>query len=383
MRILFISTLSHTPWGGSEVLWVNTAKKAKNEGHDIAALVYKWHSQPEHYTDLSSLGIQLIYRPSSLNKTSLITRIINKIKPGKSFRNLSKQIDTFKPEVIIINQGHSYDIGYNEHSALIEKIRKEKIPFHIICHNNTDYSYVPEDEIRKKVKSVYKRAKRVLFVSERNRHMAELNLQQHLNNSQVISNSLSLGNGQDALLPYPNGTDTTHFSIVANLKCSHKGQNLIFDILSDDAWRNKNWILNLYGTGENEKYLKDLAKFLGISQKVIFHGHVKDIKKVWETNHILLLASFGEGMPLALQEAMLCGRPAIVTDVGGNSELIVEGHTGFLSEGTTKGAFNRAMEKAWDQKDNWKNIGLNAHQFALDKIDLTPEKTLLNIIKNS
>lgn len=381
MRILFISTLSHTPWGGSEVLWINTAKRAVSEGHEIKALVYKWPTVPVHYKDLIKTGIELIYRPT--NRLSLFNRIQKKINPRKCYKKLARQIELFKPDAIIINQGHSYDVGYKDQSAIIDYLLIKKIPYTIICHNNTDYSYVPEDDIREKVKEIYLKANQVLFVSNRNRQMAELTLHHHFENTQVISNSLSLNTDQGTLLPYPENMDSIQLAVVANLKCSHKGQNLLFDILATDEWRERDWTLNLYGTGENEKYLKGLAQFFKIAHKIKFHGHVNDIKKVWENNHILLLPSFGEGMPLALQEAMLCGRPAIVTDVGGNSELIFEGQTGFLSDGTTKRAFSKAMVRAWTQKDNWKQIGLNAYQLASDKIDLTPEKTLLTIIKQS
>jgi glycosyltransferase involved in cell wall biosynthesis len=44
------------------------------------------------------------------------------------------------------------------------------------------------------------------------------------------------------------------------------------------------------------------------------------------------MASSGEGKPLALTEAMLCGRPAVVTDVGGNAELVSDRVTGFVTQ---------------------------------------------------
>ena len=58
-------------------------------------------------------------------------------------------------------------------------------------------------------------------------------------------------------------------------------------------------------------------------KNVHFRGHVNDIRAIWEQNHLLVLPSRYEGLPLALVEAMWCGRPAVVTDVGGNAELCV------------------------------------------------------------
>ena len=39
-------------------------------------------------------------------------------------------------------------------------------------------------------------------------------------------------------------------------------------------------------------------------------------------NHLLVLPSRAEGTPIALVEAMICARPAVVTDVGGNVEWL-------------------------------------------------------------
>ena len=53
-------------------------------------------------------------------------------------------------------------------------------------------------------------------------------------------------------------------------------------------------------------------------------------------------------MPLALVEAMLCGRTAVVTDVGGNAEWIEDGETGFVAEAATAKSFGAALkERGW------------------------------------
>jgi glycosyltransferase involved in cell wall biosynthesis len=52
-------------------------------------------------------------------------------------------------------------------------------------------------------------------------------------------------------------------------------------------------------------------------------GWRDDVVRVLSAADIFLLASaFGEGLSLALTEAMLCGLPCIVTDVGGNGRLV-------------------------------------------------------------
>jgi glycosyltransferase involved in cell wall biosynthesis len=62
-------------------------------------------------------------------------------------------------------------------------------------------------------------------------------------------------------------------------------------------------------------------------------------------------------MPLALVEAMLCGRPSIVTDVGGTRELIRDGINGFLAKAPTVEFLDEAMTRAWDSRDQLMDMG--------------------------
>ena len=55
-----------------------------------------------------------------------------------------------------------------------------------------------------------------------------------------------------------------------------------------------------------------------------------------------MMCSAAEGKPLALTEAMVCGRPAVVTDVGGNAELIEDGITGFVAESAMRELVGRS-----------------------------------------
>ena len=66
-------------------------------------------------------------------------------------------------------------------------------------------------------------------------------------------------------------------------------------------------------------------------EKVTYGGFTEDVESIWASHHALVLPSRSEGLPLVVVEAMLCGRPAIVTDVAGNAELIQDGVSGFVA----------------------------------------------------
>ena len=80
-------------------------------------------------------------------------------------------------------------------------------------------------------------------------------------------------------------------------------------------------------------------------------------------------------------EAMLCGRPAVVTDVIGNPEWIEEGLTGFLAEAPTLYSVSRALERAWQARASWEQMGLQAHRKALERYEPSPGKTLLELLE--
>jgi glycosyltransferase involved in cell wall biosynthesis len=66
-----------------------------------------------------------------------------------------------------------------------------------------------------------------------------------------------------------------------------------------------------------------------------------------------------EGLPLALVEAMLCGRPVVATDVAG-AEVIEDGVSGFLAEAPTVGCMGNALERFWARKEDAREIGAAA-----------------------
>ena len=85
-------------------------------------------------------------------------------------------------------------------------------------------------------------------------------------------------------------------------------------------------------------------------------------------------------MPLAVVEAMICGRPALVTDVGGHSEWITDGVEGFVAPAASVASLEKTMEICWQQKHNWEQMGLAAHKKALQLYDPNPGQTLLDLM---
>lgn len=102
------------------------------------------------------------------------------------------------------------------------------------------------------------------------------------------------------------------------------------------------WRCRILGTGPLEAELRARASQLGLSELVRFVGYVEDVRPHLREADLFVLSSDTEGLPLALLEAMACGLPAIVTEVGGTGEVVVQNETGLLvrrgdSEGLARG----------------------------------------------
>lgn len=93
------------------------------------------------------------------------------------------------------------------------------------------------------------------------------------------------------------------------------------------------WRLAVVGDGPLAQDLKDLAGQLGVGERTIFAGAVRDVGPYLRKASIFVLPSLREGFPNALAEAMAAGIPCVSFNChAGPSELITDGVNGFLVE---------------------------------------------------
>ncbi len=87
------------------------------------------------------------------------------------------------------------------------------------------------------------------------------------------------------------------------------------------------WVV---GDGERKGELEDIAKELGIRERVIFSGYRTNLPLVYAALDILVLPSLFEGLPNVVLEAMACGKPVVATRVGGVPEAVEDGVSGLI-----------------------------------------------------
>jgi glycosyltransferase involved in cell wall biosynthesis len=367
------------PWGGSEELWAAMAAKALQQGHTIVHSTYRFSQVADKEKRLIENGMVHIPRRGYVAPgTPVPIRWLKKawyLLCNKLNNPFSRLLAT-QPDILIYN-GTAYSIA-NE-KELISILHKKRVPYCIIGHFNNDSRREITDKEANTIRQCYQQAQKVFFVSRRTLATAERQLAAGIPNAMIVRNTVNLESM--SIVTYPAQTNTYKLALVGNLLTIHKGQDIVLEILSSDKWKNRNFHLNIYGQGPDEQYLKELVAFYQLQQHVTFFGKVKDIRQLWADNHILLMPSLQEGMPLAVVEAMICGRPCIVTDVGGHTEWIQEGLEGFIAETASASAFGHAMERAWQQRGQWQQLGLQAHNKAFQLYGEDPAQTFLNVIQ--
>lgn len=134
----------------------------------------------------------------------------------------------------------------------------------------------------------------------------------------------------------------------------------------------------IIGTGEEENYLKNLAKSLGVSKNVLFHGFVKDranVEKILSDAGVGV-ATFNPSMPVdrvknsdpgKIKDYMLLGMPVITTDTNYFSEEIIKNRCGLVIDYDTK-ELASAVVKLLSNKKLLEKYRRNAIKF-IEKFD--------------
>jgi glycosyltransferase involved in cell wall biosynthesis len=116
--------------------------------------------------------------------------------------------------------------------------------------------------------------------------------------------------------------------------------------------------LLLAGDGPLRPSLEQLTADLRLVKRVHFLGIRSDIAAVLQAGSVFALTSVSEAASLTLLEAMATGLPAVVTDVGGNSEIIRDGREGLLVPRGDVEACAQALRRLFREPEQARAMGL-------------------------
>lgn len=104
-------------------------------------------------------------------------------------------------------------------------------------------------------------------------------------------------------------------------------------------------ILLVCGKGSLREDLEAMATGLGLGDRARFLGLRSDIPGVMSAADGFALSSDLEGLPLVLLQASAAALPIVATDVGGNSEVVRNGESGFIVPPGDPSAFAGALAR--------------------------------------
>jgi len=106
-----------------------------------------------------------------------------------------------------------------------------------------------------------------------------------------------------------------------------------------------NALYMIAGQGADRSRLERIAVELGVANRVIFTGTLRDeeVQSYYEACEIFILPSLGEGFGIVFLEAMACAKPCIGADAGAVPEVIQDGRTGLVVRPDDSQAISRAL----------------------------------------
>ena len=146
----------------------------------------------------------------------------------------------------------------------------------------------------------------------------------------------------------------------------NKNQLMIINAMEELSKKYSDMKVLLPGVDSYNGYYQNLVKEKGLEDYIKFLGYRKDIPKLLKISNLALAASYREGLPLNVMEAMYVGLPIVATDCRGQRELVKNNINGYLIEINNQELFNKSIEKIYLSKDESKEYGKQSKKVIKD-----------------
>jgi glycosyltransferase involved in cell wall biosynthesis len=141
-----------------------------------------------------------------------------------------------------------------------------------------------------------------------------------------------------------------------------KNQTLLINAFHQILIQEPNCKLFIVGDGEERQTLEQLVLKLNITDSVIFTGYITQPVNFMNLMDVFLLPSLSEGTSMTLLEAMSLSKPCVVTDAGGNSEVILDNYNGFVTPNREIQPFVESMLILAKDEELRNKFGKNSYQ---------------------
>lgn len=342
MRILILSDLDspHT------IKWV---KSLAALNYSIGVLSIHQASNITHFSNSDNIKIYNGIISSQLKNKS--EKNLNKLIYLKVFKNLKVVIDNFKPDIV---HAH-YSTSYGLLGALTG--------FHpyIISVWGTDVYGFPNRSFLHKSILKYNLSKADLILSTSSAMRNELN---KYTSKKIVLTPFGIEINKFKPNNVKSIFDKDDF-VIGIIKTLEKNYGIEYLIRAfkkiKDKFPSQSLKLMITGKGTQELSLRNLVNELSIKDHVVFTGYIdSEIIPIYDNMiDVAVFPSIEESFGVAVLEASACGKPVIVTNVGGLQEVVENGETGFIVEKENSDAIALALEKFIINPELRSEFGIN------------------------
>lgn len=207
---------------------------------------------------------------------------------------------------------------------------------------------------------------------------------------------ISQGISSDNICVVPNGVDTSRFYPTmddAGIRIRHglgdckiiltisrlddyKGHDTVIRAMPRVLSSIPNVVYLIVGKGPEMNNLKEMAKNLGISNKVVFTGYVPDEELIYYyniCNFFIMVSRVDEkdveGFGLVYLESNACGKPVIGGDSGGVCDAVIDGYTGVVVDPLNINDITEAIIRLLRDRDEARRLARNGLNRAKNELD--------------
>ena len=361
MRIFYLVTKSEI--GGAQTHIWQLSRFMKKKGNEVGVMAFPGGWLQEK---IEKLGAK--FYPNYFLSNS-----INLIQDFKAIREIKKAVEDFKPDLISC---HSTKAGFLGRLAI-----KNKIPTIFTAHG---WAFTEGTPFLRKCLTILlekiagKFCSKIICVSDFDKDLALRYKITSLEKIVVIHNGVEILQNSENVRTriYEETKEKGIIKIVFIGRLAEpKDPLLLLRAFNDLSTELKDKTrLSFIGEGSKRKSLEKFIRENELEEKVKILGEIPRDKlfEVLKKFDIFVLISNWEGFPRSILEAMSCGLPVIVSDVGGIKEAVDE-NCGILVKRGDKEGIKNALERLIKNPSLIKKMGEKAKEkvkkeFSLDKM---------------